>query len=405
MRFVKSVLFVAGILLILPGAVKAAEGDALTLSLDSGFVNRPVELAVFQGDVTIRWDAGVLVAPTVLEIRETASDVAIFSFEDPAALASGATAEVVLRVQEGVNAVEVTSGSETKTIAASVTDGLLTASVPVSSDMIVTPVQSEEAEEAVERIAVDSSAPIAELVATDEELVLMLDSGFVGRPVSLDVFGGELTVAWDGHALVAPTTLRLTRTKGGVIDDQTEAAEGVRVLFSDSAAVDTNGEFTLTHRALRPPEASEQVEVNVFGDSGVDTTQAAFLGESVTYMHAAANRLTFAPMYREGIMCSGTASWYRYKGCLCAASPDVPKGTRMKVSRQDDPGVFTVVTINDWGPDRSVHPERVIDLDYVAFDRIGNPRGGVLAVDVEVLEEDDPLYELGDELPPPPWKW
>jgi rare lipoprotein A (peptidoglycan hydrolase) len=46
-----------------------------------------------------------------------------------------------------------------------------------------------------------------------------------------------------------------------------------------------------------------------------------------------------------------------------------------------------------------VHPDRVIDLDYAAFERIGNPRGGVLAVNVEVLSEDDPLYALGDELP------
>jgi rare lipoprotein A (peptidoglycan hydrolase) len=63
----------------------------------------------------------------------------------------------------------------------------------------------------------------------------------------------------------------------------------------------------------------------------------------------------------------------------------VPKGTKLKVSRQDDPSRFVIVTVNDYGPDRKKHPERAIDLDKVAFTKIGNPRGGVLAVTVEVV--------------------
>ena len=76
----------------------------------------------------------------------------------------------------------------------------------------------------------------------------------------------------------------------------------------------------------------------------------------------------------------------------------------MVVRRADDPSRFTVVTINDWGPERDKHPERVIDLDKVAFARIGNPRGGVVAVTVDVVSPEDPLWKLADELPPPNWK-
>lgn len=85
------------------------------------------------------------------------------------------------------------------------------------------------------------------------------------------------------------------------------------------------------------------------------------------------------------IMTDGYASWYRYKGCNCAASPDYPKGTKIKVTNiKNDKSV--VVTINDWGPDRSVHPDRVIDLDLVAFKQIANKSAGLCQVKIELVE-------------------
>lgn len=81
-------------------------------------------------------------------------------------------------------------------------------------------------------------------------------------------------------------------------------------------------------------------------------------------------------------MASGGASWYRYKKCDCAASPDYPKGSVVRVTNVDN-GKTVDVTINDFGPDRSVHPDRVIDLDYVAFSKIATPRAGIITVTVE----------------------
>lgn len=84
------------------------------------------------------------------------------------------------------------------------------------------------------------------------------------------------------------------------------------------------------------------------------------------------------------IMTEGYASWYRFKGCNCAASPDYPKGTKLKVTNlKNDTSV--VVTINDWGPDRSVHPDRVIDLDVVAFKQIASTYAGLCQVKVELV--------------------
>ena len=85
------------------------------------------------------------------------------------------------------------------------------------------------------------------------------------------------------------------------------------------------------------------------------------------------------------IMSEGKASWYKYKGCNCAASPDYPKGTKLKVTNVDN-GKSVVVKVNDWGPDRSVHPDRVIDLDVVAFKQIASKSAGLCKVKVELYQ-------------------
>jgi rare lipoprotein A len=84
------------------------------------------------------------------------------------------------------------------------------------------------------------------------------------------------------------------------------------------------------------------------------------------------------------IMEVGVASWYAYRFCDCAASPDWPKGAKLKVTDLDDSDSI-VVTVNDYGPDRSIHPDRVIDLDVVAFKKIAPKWLGLIKVKVEKL--------------------
>jgi len=73
----------------------------------------------------------------------------------------------------------------------------------------------------------------------------------------------------------------------------------------------------------------------------------------------------------------GDASWYEYRDCDCAASPDFPKGSYVRVKNLDN-GQSVIVKINDYGPDRSIFPRRIIDLDQVAFAKLGNLRQGIL---------------------------
>jgi len=81
---------------------------------------------------------------------------------------------------------------------------------------------------------------------------------------------------------------------------------------------------------------------------------------------------------------SGYASWYRYKGCDCAASPDYPKKTKLRVTNLDN-GKSVIVRVNDYGPERNIFPDRVIDLDVTAFKKIADKKLGVVKVKVELV--------------------
>ena len=86
------------------------------------------------------------------------------------------------------------------------------------------------------------------------------------------------------------------------------------------------------------------------------------------------------------VMTEGDASWYKFREGLFAASPDFPRGTVLRVHNLNN-GKFVDVTVNDYGPDRKIHPDRVIDLDRVAFEKIAPLSAGLAKVRIELLQE------------------
>ncbi len=92
------------------------------------------------------------------------------------------------------------------------------------------------------------------------------------------------------------------------------------------------------------------------------------------------------------VMTVGRASWYAYKGGLFAASPDFKKGTILKVYNVDN-GKSVTVTVNDFGPDRKAHPDRVIDLDKVAFAKIASLGAGIINVKIEPQKVIEPTNQ------------
>lgn len=94
--------------------------------------------------------------------------------------------------------------------------------------------------------------------------------------------------------------------------------------------------------------------------------------------------LRIAVFENPKILVKGDASWYRYKKGLFAASPDFPTGTKLRVINLSNKK-FVDITVNDFGPDRSVHPTRAIDLDAVAFARLGSLGQGTMQVAIEKI--------------------
>ncbi|MEA3449970.1 MAG: hypothetical protein U9Q85_03290 [Patescibacteria group bacterium] len=86
-----------------------------------------------------------------------------------------------------------------------------------------------------------------------------------------------------------------------------------------------------------------------------------------------------------GKMISGSASWYGYKPGNFAASPDFAKGSILRVWHKST-GNFVDVEINDYGPDRSLFPKRVIDLEKNAFASLIALGAGTTDVYLEPLQ-------------------
>ena len=84
------------------------------------------------------------------------------------------------------------------------------------------------------------------------------------------------------------------------------------------------------------------------------------------------------------VLAVGRASWYSYKKGDFAASPDFPKGSKLRVYNLEN-GKQIDVTINDFGPERKLHPDRVIDLEKTAFKKIAKAGQGIINIRVEPL--------------------
>ncbi len=139
---------------------------------------------------------------------------------------------------------------------------------------------------------------------------------------------------------------------------------------------------------LKTPERSSDYAQVFFYDKGRDIwnplpTQRSPDGSYVrSLIHLPYARL--AVFAYPDVRVSGSASWYAHKAGHFAASPDFPKGSRIRVHNTEN-GKYIDVTINDYGPDRSLFPTRVVDLEKRAFQKIASLGDGIISVRIEPL--------------------
>lgn len=94
---------------------------------------------------------------------------------------------------------------------------------------------------------------------------------------------------------------------------------------------------------------------------------------------------SLAVFAKPGTLTVGKASWYKYKGGDFAASPDFPKGSKLRVTNLANNKSVEIV-VNDWGPERDKHPDRAIDLDKEAFAKIASTGEGIINVSVSPIQ-------------------
>lgn len=219
-----------------------------------------------------------------------------------------------------------------------------------------------------------------------------IDQGFLGRAFKLDVDEYNLSLSFGPDSIPQPGVLHVITQASSATGSElgyVRFGRDVRVEWTTNKAKSPKSVIIKLKDPACGTSAWRQcaIEETYQGNSKLIRPKQAALGSAQAQIRMGA---TVRLVEIENYMAEGGASWYAYKKCPCAASPDFPKGTLVRVTKISDPSKSIVVKINDFGPERDIFPERVIDLDKTAFAAIAPLGAGVIRVRVEPLAPDDP---------------
>jgi len=214
---------------------------------------------------------------------------------------------------------------------------------------------------------------------------LNLDQATIAKGYTVGAFGLKLSLV--PGILSGATGVTITKITDAMPDPWKLDRESViyQFEFSNKAAYDVSRPFYIQFAYDANDNDYKQV---YFFDKNYDTWRPLptrdFPGEKFvrSLIHLPYARI--AVFSYPKVIISGTASWYGYKGGNYAASPDFPAGSRLRVYNTADDS-FVDVVINDFGPNRSQYPNRVLDMDKVAFQKIGALSDGVIDIRIEPL--------------------
>jgi len=209
---------------------------------------------------------------------------------------------------------------------------------------------------------------------------LYLDTGFLGHQFNLDLSNLHLKVNFQKDDLQRPGVLTIL-TDNAKKTDSILDRQKYRLLWTSNYAEKPD----IINVTLIDPDCGQ-------GNHQHCVIKEEYQGQTIIHEssqksgQASANIHLNSRFYLsevKGWMTHGDASWYAYKNCFCAASPDFPKGTYIKVVNQNDEQKTIIVKINDYGPERDIFPNRVIDLDKIAFQELSSLSRGVIQVRVQ----------------------
>ncbi|MFA6160926.1 MAG: septal ring lytic transglycosylase RlpA family protein [Patescibacteria group bacterium] len=219
-----------------------------------------------------------------------------------------------------------------------------------------------------------------------------LDQGFLGHAFSLDADDFNLRLSFGADDIPFPGVFHvLTQNVDATTSDSGLHRFGPDIRLEWTTNASENPKDVLVKisdsSCGKDPMTGCMLEETFQGKTKVIKPTVIVTGSAEARIRMGA---TVRLVEDKSYMSEGQASWYAYKRCPCAASPDFPKGTLVRVTKTTDPVKSVVVKINDFGPERDLFPERVIDLDKVAFAQLASTGAGVIHVKVEPLLSDDP---------------
>ncbi|MCX6792711.1 MAG: serine hydrolase [Candidatus Falkowbacteria bacterium] len=204
-----------------------------------------------------------------------------------------------------------------------------------------------------------------------------IGSSSLSQDLSFSAFENHLQIGIPAGRLTAPTIVSLRTVNEVAVPPSGLNQAGYIYQVDIPAANFSQGSYYLS---LRSSGSNFSKQVYFF-----DTNKNAWqkLPSNENFIKGTVNTTLTMPFARLAIfenpkiLVKGSASWYRFKNGLFAASPDFPKGTKLRVINLDNKKSVDVI-INDYGPDRSKLPNRVVDLDAVAFAKLAPTSQGMM---------------------------
>lgn len=217
-----------------------------------------------------------------------------------------------------------------------------------------------------------------------EKKVWTIDSATAAKGITLGNLGGRVKIGILSGALGGGSSVEMMTFASEYYLDSNEAhriTPMYRVIIKGNAGV------TLPVEIRYPGEELGKKILRVWDDDNIwrDIPSQGVPEKNLLRAKISTGTTYLAVFSHNQVLEKGLASWYKYKNCNCAASPDYPKGTQLKVTNADN-GKSVVVKVNDFGPDRLKHPDRVIDLDIIAFNQLASKSKGLISVRVEPVK-------------------
>jgi len=197
----------------------------------------------------------------------------------------------------------------------------------------------------------------------------------------------NLQINYEAAAFTAPVTLAITESSATNLPWEWQAiSPAYEYSFSTIGLYDPSRPLNIRFNYSSPNNYFKQI-FSYDSSAGVWRPLLTHDFPDKKYVSATTDSLSgqLIILTNPDLLTVGAASWYKFKNGLFAASPDFLKGTVLRVHNLAN-GKFVDVTVNDWGPERDKHPDRVIDLDKVAFAKIASPGAGLISVKVEPLK-------------------